>query len=255
MSATGLVRLDRLEFLMNVLHRRARLLSTLLGFALLFGMACKRPETAVREHPVQGVELVQMVEGMTLEEERALLTRLAEGLGVPSESAGSGAVPRRWFRLTLKGKPDPSEGWGLGKTWAATTGGGLLVGAVVVLSPGAVFASWKVVAIGAGVGGLVGFAYGPSEFQKRTDLKRELGYLPWSFQADWQVLERRPDLGEDLVASSQALAAYFSRATPHLDLKPHLKPLSPDSRSPADIRRASLEAYIEALLLHFRKKG
>lgn len=240
---------------MNVPHCRARLVSILLVFALLFGMACKRPETAVREHPVQGVELVQMVEGMTLEEERALLTRLAEGLGVPSESAGSGAVPRRWFRLTLKGKPDPSEGWGLGKTWAATTGGGLLVGAVVVLSPGAAFASWKVVAIGAGVGGLVGFAYGPSEFQKRTDLKRELGYLPWFFQADWQVLERRPGLGEDLVASSQAPAPYFGRATPHLDLKPHLKPLPPESRSPADIRRASLEAYIEALLLHFRKKG
>ena len=43
---------------------------------LLAGMACKRPETALRERPAQRVELVQKVKGMTPEEERALVARM-----------------------------------------------------------------------------------------------------------------------------------------------------------------------------------
>jgi hypothetical protein len=47
----------------------------------------------------------------------------------------------------------------------------------------------------------------------------------------------------------------FGRATPYLDLKPHLQALAPEARTEADVRQASLKAYIEALVNHINQKG
>ncbi len=82
-----------------------------------------------------------------------------------------------------------------------------------------------------------------------------MGYLPWGFTAEWEVLERRPGFAEEVVARSGYPVLFFANHTPILDLKPYLKPLAAESRSEADVRQASLKAYVQALVMHFRKKG
>ncbi len=105
-------------------------------------------------------------------------------------------------------------------------------------------------AIATGAGGLLGFAYGPTWFRNNQDQLKALGYLPWAFTADWEVLERRPGFSDEVVASSGRSSPFTSSYAPILNLKPHLKPLPPVSRSVADVRQASLRAYVEALIKH-----
>jgi hypothetical protein len=226
----------------------------LLGLSLALGLACKRPETALRERPVQRVELVQTVEGMTPEEERALVARLSEGLGVPPEPSDGAAGPSRVFRLTLEGRPDPMTGRGLGSTCAISTGLGVLGGALLPSAGLSIWATWRSAAIAAGAGGLLGLGCGPTWYRHNAALQQELGYLPWGFSAKWDVLERRPRFGEEVVAHSGDPFLFFGHHTPYLDLKPHLKPLPAESRSEATIRQASLKAYAEALVKHFQQK-
>lgn len=240
---------------MTIPDRRALVMSIVVGLSLALGSACKRPETAARERPVQRVELVQAVEGMTPAEEKAAVAQLAEGFGVSAEAADQAVGPTRVFRLTLKGKPNPAAGRSLGKTWLVSTGEGFLVGALVPAAAAA-WASWKSVAIGAGAGTLLGFGYGPIQFKDNQALQQKLGYLPWVFTSDWEVVERSPGVAEAVIASSQnRFRPLYSTSYTHLDLRPHLRPLPPETRSAADIRQASLRAYLEALEKHFRAKG
>lgn len=234
------------------MSRKAHLL--LAGLLMVLGGACKRPETAVRERPVQRIELVQMVPGMTPDEEKALVAQLSQGLGIPGDTSEEGPGPVRIFRLTLKGGPNPNVGRGLGKTLLISTGSGALVG---LLIPAFGFTTWATVrsaALATGAGGLLGLAYGPFWFKENQSLEQEMGYLPWYFIAEWDVLERRPRFGEEVVAHSGSPGIFFGRRTPHLDLRSTMKPLPPESRSEAEVRQASLKAYGEALVKHFRKK-
>ena len=74
---------------------------------LLF-VACKHPETAMQERPVQRLELVLKVDGTTPEEERSVATQLAAGLGVPVDPpAAPPPGSLRVFRLTLEGHKNP----------------------------------------------------------------------------------------------------------------------------------------------------
>ncbi|MDR3682742.1 MAG: hypothetical protein P4L11_03345 [Geothrix sp.] len=239
---------------MNAPRHRSISALLLLGLSLALGWACKRPETALRERSVQRVELVQTVKGMTPEEERAVVAQLSEGLGVPPEPAKGVAGPSRVFRLTLEGRPNSMTGRGLGSTCAISAGLGALVGVVIPGAGLAVWATWRSAAIAAGAGGLLGLGYGPTWYRHNAALQQELGYLPWGFSAQWEVLERSPRLGEEVVAASRNPPLFFGRHTPYLDLKPHLKPLPPESRSEAAIRQASLRAYVEALVKHFQQK-
>ena len=66
-------RRTRSEVPMMVSSGRAFRASLLVGLSPLLGIACKRPETALRERPVQQVEVVQTVEGMTPEEVQSLV--------------------------------------------------------------------------------------------------------------------------------------------------------------------------------------
>jgi hypothetical protein len=228
-------------------------MAILLCLFLGLGGACKRPETALRERPVQRVELVQSLEGMTPVEEQALVDQLSVGMGVPAEPPEPAAGPQRVFRLTLKGSPNPNSERGLGKTVLVSTGTGALMGAIL---PGLGFAVWGTVrsaAIATGVGGLLGLAYGPTWYRDNQALLAKLGYLPWGLRAEWVVLDRRPRFGDEVVARSE-VAGPFGQSTPILDLRPFLQPLPAGSRSPADIRRASLKAYGEALVKHFQKQ-
>jgi hypothetical protein len=219
------------------------------GLLLLALSACKRPETALRERPAQRIELVQEVQGMTPLEEQALVAQLSEGLGLPSEAPDPAGGPVRIFRITLKGQPDASASWGLGKTWLASTGQGSLVGLLFVP-----MGSWQAAAIGTGAGTLLGAGYGPVRYRNNQVLLRDMGYLPWVFTADWDVLERRPSLGDSVIArGSYGGLWYGSGYTTHLDLRPHLQPLPADKRSPDEVRQASLRAYGEALILRFQK--
>lgn len=220
---------------------------------LLLSSACKRPETAVRERSVQRIELVQKVQGMTPAEEQALVAQLSEGLGVPAEAPEPVAGSVRIFRITLKGRPDASESWGLGRTWAASTGTGFLVGALTLLPVPA--NHLESMTIGAAAGTIMGFGYGPFLYREKQALFESMGYLPWVFTADWEVLERRPRLGDDVIARSQHAGGWpLGGGNTHLDLRPHLRPLPPDKRSPDDVRQASLRAYGEALIRRFRKE-
>ena len=219
----------------------------------MLGLACKRPETALRERPVQRVELVQTVKGMTPEEERAVVVQLAEGLGVPLDRPEAAAGSVRVFRLTLRGWPNSMVGRGLGSTCAVSAGVGVLAGALILLPGLAIWTTGRSVAIAAGVGGVLGLGYGPTVYRHNVALQQELGYLPWGFSAEWDVLERSPRFGEEVVAKS-GQPLLFGRHTPYLELKPYLKPLPAESRSEADVRQASLRAYVEGLVRHFKQK-
>ncbi len=206
--------------------------------------ACKRPEAALRERPVQRVELVMKVDGATPEEEKAVATQLAAGLGVPVDPPAEPTGSLRVFRLTLAGHKNPYEKLGLGATWAATAGTGTLYGALIPAYGG--MAGLAAMPIGAGLGLIGGVAYGPAHYANNQALLKKLGYLPWAFDATWEVLERNPPPLESVVAS---------RRHAYLDLGPHLRPLPEGERSEAAARKASLQAYVEALLKHFQKKG
>jgi hypothetical protein len=241
---------------MCLLVSRALPAATFLGLFLALGIGCKRPETAARERPVQRVELVQSIAGMTPAEEKALVEQLSVGFGVPAEPAeanpGPNPGPQRVFRLTLKGGPNPYTERGLAKTTLLSVGYGALFGAVL---PGFAFTYWttaRSAAIATGVGGLLGLGYGPIWYRDNQALLQKLGYLPWGFHAEWEVLERRPRFGDAVVARSGM--GPFRRSTPFLDLRPFLQPLPEESRSADDIRRASLKAYGEALTRHFQKQ-
>jgi hypothetical protein len=221
----------------------ARILSALL---LVLGCACKRPETALREHRAQRVELVQTVVGMTPEEEQALVAQISAGLGVGTSGPGGKDNSTRVFRLLLKGKPNPDLSRGRGKTVAVMAGEGLLLGAL--FGSGAIvytFTSLKVTALGAGLGGVLGLAYGPTRYDQNQARLQEQGYLPWAFSAEWEVVDRVPPFGEERVAHTD---------NTYLDIRPFLRPLPPEQRTPADTRRASLRAYGEALVQRFRGK-
>jgi hypothetical protein len=226
-----------------------------LGLVLVMGTGCKRPETAVRERPVQRVELVQTVRGMTPEEERVVVARLSGGFGVPLGDPEEAVGPVRVFRLTLEGRPNFMMGRGLGSTCAISAGLGALVGAVLPGAGLAAWATWKSAAIATASGGILGLGYGPTWYRHNEALQQEFGYLPWGFSAKWDVLDRRPGFAEELVAHSGDPVLFLGRPTPVLDLKPYLKPLPAGSRSEADIRQASLKAYVEALLKHFQRAG
>ncbi len=239
---------------MDAFPQRSLSALLVLALSLALGLACKRPETALRERPVQRVELVQTVKGMTPEEERAMVAQLSEGLGVPSEPPEGAAGPQRVFRLTLEGRPNPMAGKGLGSTCAVSAGLGALMGALLPSAGLTMWTTWRSAAIAAGVGGLLGLGYGPTWHQHNAALQQELGYLPWGFSAQWDVLERSPRFGEEVVAHSGNPWLCFGRHPPDLDLTPYLNPLPAEARSEADLRQASLKAYVEALVKHFQKK-
>lgn len=239
---------------MSALGGRVLPICLLAGLSLMLGIACKRPETALRERPVQRVEVVQAVEGMTPEEVQSLEAQLRAGFGAPKGSADPANGSVRVFRLTLKGGPNSSYGRGLGKTMLVSTGYGIVIGALLPAVGYTTWATWKSAATAAGAGGLLGLGYGPVWYRNNQTLLAELGYLPWHFTAEWDVLERRPGLADEVIASRGNGNPFVGLQAPHLDLGPHLKPLPAGTRSQADIRRASLRAYGEALAAHFRQK-
>ncbi len=207
---------------------------------LLTGMACKRPETALRERPAQRVELVQKVKGMTPEEERALVARISVGLGLPPAAEVPAGGSTRVLRLTLKGGPDPDAARGLGRTWTVSVGEGFALGAFLASgAPAYTFTSWEVTAIGGGVGAILGAAYGPVRYRENQARMQRFGYLPWGILAEWEVLDRRPGGGEDVAAHTRPA---------NLDPRPFLHPLPAGARTEADVRAATLEATAEALL-------
>jgi hypothetical protein len=215
-----------------------------LPLLLLAALGCQKPETALRERPAQRLELVLKVDGVTPEEEQALAGQLAQGLGLPAVPP-EGAL--RVFRLSLEGKRNPFEERSLTESWAATAGEGAAVGALTPMMFGG-HLGVVVMPVGAVVGLVGGVAYGPARFKRHQAMLQEMGYLPWEFWSELQVLER-PAPGEERVV------AHASRV--YVDIRPFLKPLPAEVRTGAAgrtaARAASLWAYGEALLKHLRK--
>lgn len=225
----------------------ARPWSTLLLLgALALGFACKRPETALRERAPQRVELIQTVAGMTPEEATQIEAQIAAGLGCAAPTAEPPPGPYRVLRLTLKGGPSAAEHWGLGKTMAASSGTGVLAGLLLVTWPAIPGTTWEVVAISAGLGGLAGFAYGPTQYRHNQAQLQTLGYLPWALQGELEVLDRAPVAQETVAARKRTL---------NPPLGAHLRPLAPDHRTPAEVRQASVQAYVAALIEQLKARG
>ena len=84
---------------------------------------------------------------MTPEEARTVVAQLAQGLGIPADVPGRPDGPARVLRLTLKGRPNPDVGRGLGKIWWLNTGEGLLGGALIAAATPGVLTSWEGVAV------------------------------------------------------------------------------------------------------------
>jgi len=223
--------------------RPTHALAMLLVSWLALGLGCKLPETALREQPIHRVEVILKVDGATPEEEQALAAQLAEGFGVPVAAPDPLLGPYRVFRLTLHGSRNTYEQAGLGATWAATAGSGLLAGGLLPLYAGIL--GLPAVPIGAGLGLLGGLAYGPSHYTSNQAQLKEMGYLPWSFRSDWEVLERNPPPLEQVIARQNSA---------YLDYRSYLRPLPPGERTEAAARQACLRAYAEALVKHFGKK-
>ena len=223
--------------------RPTHALAMLLVSWLALGLGCKLPETALREQPIHRVEVILKVDGATPEEEQALAAQLAEGFGVPAAAPDPLPVPYRVFRLTLQGGRNAYEQQGLVSTWAATAGTGLLAGGLLPLYAGIL--GVPAVPIGAGLGLLGGLAYGPSHYASNQAQLKEMGYLPWTFRSDWEVLERNPAPLEQVIARQNGA---------YLDYRPYVRPLPPGVRTEAAARQASLRAYAEALAKHFGKK-
>lgn len=185
---------------------------------LLTGLACKRPEVALRERPAQRLECVPNLKGATAEEAAVLSAELARGLGLPAGAPEAAAgAPVRVLRVTLVGGPNPAESWGKGKTCLVSLGAGTLAGGL--LGSGIPFfvtpTSWKGPGIGAAVGLLVGAVVGPIEYRRNQATLRELGYLPWRVRARWEVVDR--GAGRETVAARSREVI--------LDLRPALHPV------------------------------
>lgn len=220
---------------------------------LTLGVACKRPETALWERPVQKVEVVQRVKGMTAAEESALVARISEGLGPALDLPAPSSASIRVLRLTLEGGPDPYSGRGALSTTALNAGSGFLVGALLGSGvPFAAFTSVKVTAAGAGLGTLLGLGYGPARFEKNETTRQSLGYIPWVLRADWEIVQRDAGGRESVVASHWS---YPPGAMRYLNFEPFLRPLPAERRSEADARQASLQAFADALLKRLRPAG
>lgn len=181
------------------------------------------------------------MQGVTPEEAQALAAQVAEGLGLPATPlAVVGDGPIRVLRLTLSGRPDRTGDWGMTRTCLASMGEGALLGAF--LGSGLPFyvapTSWKGPGIGAGMGLVFGAAYGPIEYRKKQATLQELGYLPWTFRAHWEVLDR--DRGREEVAARSREAT--------LDLRGFLHPVPAGPDQEGRVRRESLAASARALV-------
>jgi len=237
---------------MTLAHGRTLACWLSMGLAGLLLSACRKPETVLRERPVQRVELVQTVRGMTPQEDQDFVAEVAAGLGLAETFQPLPGGPTRVLRIELTGGPSSQVGRGFGMTLLISTGTGALVGALLPCFAWTYWQTLRSAAIATAAGGLLGLAYAPTWYQDHQRQLRELGYLPWGFRATWTVLERQPDRTENILARSESY--YWNSGTPSPSLRSHLRPLPAETRTPADIRQASLSAYAKALVQHFREK-
>ena len=211
-------------------------------------IACRRPESVLRERPVQGVSFfIPAVPDQPAPAANSSMptpvagAHLAQGLGVPLLASDS-ALPGRTLRVRVKAhRRSEYQGKGLAGTWLMDVGGGAFVGA---FTWGGIF---PLDIAGAGVGALAGLCYGPAHFLSNRATTRELGYLPWNLQGEWLVEEWIPPSSPKAIASGKL---------PSLDLKPFLPRLAPEE-GPEDsrIRQECLIAYENALVKYLEKKG
>ncbi len=219
-------------------------------------LACRKPESALRERPMGTVEVVvqdsvlppEIDPSVKRAYEREAGLRLAKGLNLPllvPGQSGSEAVLQVFVKSL---KPSPYLGRGMGSTALYDMGVGALFGAFV--GSGVIvyqFTSPQATAAGAAVGGLCGLVMGPGHHKANRQLQKELGYLPWAGGFRWVLLER-PRRGPSLKLASGEWQA--------LNPKPFLDPLSPEEATdPVRVRRSCLNAYADAILLHLLEQG
>jgi hypothetical protein len=239
---------------------------------VLFGTACKKPDTQIIPRPINHVEVRLRIEGIRPEEENQVRTELSEKLELlvepltpkkpnpyswipgygfvhmitsskPIESEDSSRV----LEVIVGGKKSSYAGAGLPKTILINTGYGTLVGAAVGGGMGFGFTSWPAVGIGSAVGGVVGCATGPMTFNKNEATRKSFGYIPWEFGCRWSLIARNPDNTEKVLARGTV-------EIPPWKWKSHLKPISESSISDENIREENIRACTEILGVELKGK-
>ena len=209
---------------------------------LILALGCNLPGTAMVSPWDQPFEAVEVILPNPAEAQ-AMAASLGRRLGVPVYDARLGT--RRSLRL--KATLNDLSTWQGSLSRTLLTHGG--VGGLIGLGSATQFASITLsTAEKTGAVGLVlGLGWGLHVFLAGQDEFRRLGYYP--AYCALMTLE---------VVSHDETGRYGTIArTPHLDLdvRPYLKPLPPEARTPAAIRKASLDAYTEALGAYLVKAG
>jgi hypothetical protein len=139
--------------------------------------------------------------------------------------------------VTVRGRKSRYSDAGLPKTVFINTGFGMLAGGCLGGGAGFGFTSWPAVAIGTGLGGIIGTATGPMTFHENEAIRKSLGYIPWGFSCRWVLVSRGTDLAEKPLASG------------HIDIlsKPFLRPLIEPPPTDEAIREENIHACNEAL--------
>jgi hypothetical protein len=194
----------------------------------------------LRKQPYQAVEVILKDQGPQDPEP------LASRLGVP---AYDGVSPMAsLLRISLIGNAPPGVPASRPKALLIGSGAGLVLGvATVYLFSFTAWPSASAVAAGAGAGLVFGLGATLYEYPRDQALAARLGYRPWHFRGDLTVAVKGEGGGYGLPTVDGPL--------PNVDARPFLRPLPPEQRTEADIRKESVRAYLEALGERLAKKG
>ena len=201
---------------------------------LALAMGCRSYIPTVRKESFEAVEVILPDPA----EAQAMAARLGKRLGVPVYEARLGTA--RVLRLQPKIGERGSWGGSLTKTLVMHAGFGALIGLTAPGWGGFWIPTTPVTFEALAAAGLVvGTGVGAYAFRANQEQFRELGYYPATCVfLDTQVVIHGDTGGYGTIIKFPRMA---------LDVRPYLKPLPLEARTPAEIRKVSLVAYTDAL--------
>ena len=201
---------------------------------LTLALGCRPTITSVRKEAFVAVEVILPDPA----EAQAMAERLGQRLGVPVYEPKLGAA--RVLRLQPRISDPGAWSGSLTKTLLVNAGLGALLGLTVPGWGGVYIPTTQLTFEKLAAGGLVlGLGVGLYAYHAHQAQFRQLGYYPASCAfLDTQVVLQGDTGGYGTIVKFPPIS---------LDVRPYLKPLPPERRTPAEIRRESLRAYTDAL--------